>query len=125
MVDDQTAEDLRLAAGNLADALVEIEMGLTDLRMSGGMAGQDRLRWPRQLYAKLTSLAGYIGSSDFRPTQQQLEVKGIYDEQLALIQQRVADLIFSDLGALNGLLGEHNVPNIVSTIRPAAPIPDQ
>ena len=29
------------------------------------------------------------------------------------------------LGALNRLLAEHNVPNIVSTIRPAAPIPDQ
>ena len=89
------------------------------------MAGQDRLRWPRQLYAKLTSLAGYIGSSDFRPTRQQLEVKGIYEEQLATIQQRVAALMLGDLGALNRLLAEHNVPNIVSTIRPAAPIPDQ
>ena len=119
------AEDLRLAAGNLDDALVEVEMGLTDLRLSGGMAGQDRLRWPRQLYAKLTSLAGYIGSSDFRPTHQQIEVKGVYEEQLTLIQERVADLMFSDLSALNRMLGEHNVPNIVTTIRPTAPIPDQ
>jgi len=52
-------------------------------------------------------------------------VKGIYHEQLASIQQRVADLMLGDLGALNRLLGEHNVPNIVSTIRPTAPIPDQ
>ena len=65
---------MRSAAEALDDALIELEMGLTDLRLSGGSARQDALRWPRQLYAKITSLAGYIGSSDFPPTAQHLEV---------------------------------------------------
>ena len=39
--------------------------------MTGGMAFQDTLRWPRQLYAKLNSLAGYVQGTDFAPTAQQ------------------------------------------------------
>ena len=93
--DDQAALDKKL---------IDLEMVLTDLRMSGGMAGQDRLRWPRQLYAKLTSLSGYVGSSDFAPTVQQVETRdrlqGLPGDSLTRMQNIRDD----DLAELNRLL---------------------
>ena len=76
----------------LDEALIKVEMGLYDLRMTGGMAFQDTLRWPRQLFAKLTSLAGYVQGTDFAPTAQQVEVHGVYQGRLADAQTRLVEL---------------------------------
>ena len=65
---------------------------LYDLRLSGGSAGQDGLRWPRQLFAKMTSLGGYISGSDFPPTDQSVEVHVIYQERLREVEAEVARL---------------------------------
>ena len=51
------------------------------------MAFQDTLRWPRQLFAKLTSLAGYVQGTDFAPTAQQVEVHAEYRQRLAAAQR--------------------------------------
>ncbi|UCC25579.1 MAG: hypothetical protein JSU98_00520 [Gemmatimonadales bacterium] len=64
------------------DALESLEMELYDLRMSGGVARQDALRWPRRLYAKITSLAGYISGTDDPPTDQAREVHELYKRAL-------------------------------------------
>ncbi len=104
-------------ADALDEGLIDLEMLLTDLRLSGGMAGQDRLRWPRQLYARLTSLAGYVGSSDDPPTTQQLETR---DRLQGLLQQylaRMEQIRDSDLAELNRMLDDAGVPVIMS--RPA------
>jgi hypothetical protein len=107
-----------LEAGDSLDAkLVDLEMLLTDPRMSGGMAGQDRLRWPRQLYAKLTSLAGYVGSSDFAPTVQQVEARDRLQGLLGDYLARMQDLRDNDLAELNRLLNQAGVPVIMG--RPA------
>jgi len=63
----------------LYDQLTALEMQLTDLRLTGG---QDSLWWGRQLYAKITSLGGYISGSDFGPTDQSREVQQMYQELL-------------------------------------------
>ncbi len=60
--------------------------------MTGGMAFQDTLRWPRQLFAKLTSLAGYVQGTDFAPTAQQVEVHGEYRERLGAAQRSLESL---------------------------------
>jgi len=86
------ADAVNAQVSALDDALVEVEMGLYDLRMTGGMAVQDTLRWPRQLFAKLTSLAGYVQGTDFAPTAQQVEVYGVYRERLAAVQARLDEL---------------------------------
>ncbi|MFC1640026.1 WD40/YVTN/BNR-like repeat-containing protein [Gemmatimonadota bacterium] len=107
-----------VAAGRALDQkLIDLEMMLTDLRMSGGRAGQDQLRWPRRLYAKITSLAGYIGGSDFVPTTQHIEVherlKGLlreYQTQMQAIRER-------DIAAFNRLLADHGVAGVVSGAR--------
>ncbi len=107
-----------LEAGESLDAkLIDLEMLLTDLRMSGGMAGQDRLRWPRQLYAKLTSLAGYVGSSDFAPTVQQVETRDRLQGLLSDYLARMQDIRANDLAELNRLLNQAGIPVIMG--RPA------
>jgi photosystem II stability/assembly factor-like uncharacterized protein len=107
------ASDAVAAAEALDQALIDLEMGLTDLRLSGGSAGQDSLRWPRQLFAKLTSLAGYIGGSDFPPTTQQLEVHRRLQGLLRDAQGRMDEIRAGELAALNGVLAQHGVPNII------------
>jgi hypothetical protein len=103
---------VRDAATALDEALIELEMGLSDLRLSGGSAGQDALRWPRQLLAKITSLAGYIGSSDFRPTDQHLEVHRRYQGLLAEARERMGTIRRGELAALNSVLEEAGVDRI-------------
>ena len=89
------------AADGLEEALVALEMNLFDLRLTGG---QDSLRWPRQLYAKLTSLAGYISASDFGPTDQAREVHAIYQESLARNEATMERLAEEELTDFNQLL---------------------
>jgi hypothetical protein len=109
---DEGAEEILAAGEALAEALIDLEMGLTDLRLSGGTAGQDALRWPRQLFAKLTSLAGYIGGSDFPPTTQQLEVHERLQGSLRDHERRMAQIRAGELAALNRLLVEKGIPHV-------------
>jgi len=108
------AEEILAAGEALDETLVDLEMGLTDLRLSGGSAGQDALRWPRQLYAKLTSLAGYIGGSDFPPTMQQMEVHAGLQRQLRAAQDRMEEIRGGELAGLNQTLVSHGIPNIIA-----------
>ena len=108
------ASEVLVAAESLDSALIDLEMGLTDLRMSGGSAGQDALRWPRQLYAKITSLAGYIGGSDFPPTTQQREVHGRLQGLLRDALGRMEEIRNGELKRLNDLMEEKGIPNIIS-----------
>ena len=111
-LEDEGTEEVRAAADSLDEALIELEMQLTDLRLSGGTAGQDALRWPRQLYAKLTSLAGYIGGSDFPPTDQHLEVHQRLQGLLAQHQARMEEIRSGELAALNRMLTDMGFPHI-------------
>jgi hypothetical protein len=106
------AEEIFRAAEDLDGSLIDLEMGLTDLRLSGGTAGQDQLRWPRQLYAKITSLAGYIGGSDFPPTTQQLEVHERYKGLLREARLEMEAVKTGPLAALNRLLVEKGIPHV-------------
>lgn len=93
--------------------LIDLEMNLTDVRLSGGSAGQDQLRWPRQLYAKITSLAGYIGGSDFVPTDQELEVHQRLRGLLRDYQTQMATIREQDIAEFNGLLTDSEIQVIV------------
>jgi photosystem II stability/assembly factor-like uncharacterized protein len=112
MRDREEASEVAAASEALDRVLMELEMGLTDLRLTGGTAGQDQLRWPRQLYAKITSLAGYIGGSDFPPTDQQLEVHRRLQGLLAVHQARMEEIRAGELAALNRLLAEKGIPHV-------------
>lgn len=106
--------DVVEAGEALADALIELEMQLYDLRLSGGSAGQDTIRWPRQLFAKLTSLAGYISGSDHPPTDQSVEVRDRYRAQLSEVLAIWRELADGDIARFNSLLTESGLPPIIS-----------
>ena len=98
----------------LDQALIDLEMGLFDLRLSGGTARQDTIRWPRQLWAKIASLAGYSSGTDDRPTDQTIEVRDIYRDQLATQLQRWLELAEADIASFNRLLVTQGLPPIIS-----------
>jgi len=85
----------------LYDQLTDLEMQLTDLRLTGG---QDSLWWGRRLYAKITSLGGYISGTDFGPTDQAREVQELYEELLQAAEAELARLriIAEDVTPLSG-----------------------
>jgi photosystem II stability/assembly factor-like uncharacterized protein len=106
--------DVVEAGEQLSDVLIELEMTLFDLRLTGGSARQDTIRWPRQLWSKIASLAGYSSGSDDRPTDQTIEVRDIYRLRLAEALQRWAELTAADLARFNRMLVERGLPPIVS-----------
>ena len=73
-------------AGSLREGLRAIEGEFFDLRMTG--TGQDSLRWPRRLYARLTYLARSVGHADARPTDQQTAVWRMLSDELAAQEGR-------------------------------------
>jgi photosystem II stability/assembly factor-like uncharacterized protein len=102
------------AAEELEQALIDLEMNLFDLRLSGGASRQDTIRWPRQLWAKISSLAGYSSGSDHAPTDQVTEVRDIYRSQLTEYLQRWVELTRSDIAQFNQLLVAQGLPPIIS-----------
>jgi photosystem II stability/assembly factor-like uncharacterized protein len=111
---DAAQRDVVQAGEALHQALVDLEMRLFDLRLSGGTAGQDTIRWPRQLFAKLTSLSGYVSGTDDRPTDQAREVRDLYRAWLDDVLSRWGDLARGDLARFNRMLAERGLPPVIS-----------
>ena len=98
----------------LAQALIDLEMELFDLRLTGGSARQDTIRWPRQLWAKIASLAGYSSGSDDPPTDSMRQVGDTYRVLLEQYLRRWAELAAGDIADFNRLLVERGLPPIIS-----------
>tara|TARA_B100000929_G_scaffold259470_1_gene223255 strand:- start:2174 stop:2632 length:459 start_codon:yes stop_codon:yes gene_type:complete len=111
---DPGYSDIVSAGEMLGQLLIELEMGLFDLRLTGGSARQDTIRWPRQLWAKLSSLSGYSSGSDNRPTDQMLEIRSIYRQRVTDSLRRWAEIAASDLARFNQVLAEQGLPPIIS-----------
>jgi photosystem II stability/assembly factor-like uncharacterized protein len=101
-------ESIRAMESNLRD----LEGLIFDLRLSGGSAGQDTLRWPRLLYARITSLAGSVSGSDHRPTDQAQEVFEMLRSELRDVQSRLLAIESEDMVDLNGFLRDRGVDPI-------------
>ena len=69
----RTAADteVKQMAAKVHDALSELEMNLYDLRITGG---QDGVRYAAKLLNRFSYLANGVSGSDFKPTDQHLEV---------------------------------------------------
>ncbi|MXW00963.1 MAG: sialidase [Holophagales bacterium] len=95
-------------ATSLVDSLREelrvIEGEFFDLRMTG--TGQDSLRWPRRLYARLTYLARSVGQIDARPTEQQAAVWRMLADELAAQEDRFDATLAGPLADLNRTLAD-------------------
>lgn len=104
---------LGAAASEYDSALMELEARLFELRLTGGNAGQDTLRWPRRLHAKLSSLHGYIAGSDHRPTDQHLEVLALYEGELGDTRRVLEQLAGEELEAFNFHLAGAGLPPVI------------
>ena len=109
--DHVAAEEIRQAGATLEAGLINLEMRLFDVRLTGGSARQDTLRWARRLYARLTSLAGYITGTDDRPTDQSREVFEMLRSELGDYQRQMM-AIREDLATFNRLLDDRGIDPI-------------
>ena len=91
-------------------ALIEVEMELVDLRLTG--TGQDGVRFGAKLISKLGYLANGVSVADFRPTTQHVEVQGILGNELAATLRKVDDVIGRELPPLNRRLDATGLPRI-------------
>ena len=94
--------EVKGAAEALEKKLVEAEMPLVDLRLTG--QGQDAIRFESHTLGKIGYLAGALAGSDYRPTDQQTEVQGILRVRVQEQVDAVDALLDSELAALNQML---------------------
>ena len=102
-----TAAPVKAAADALNRKLIDIEDNLIQRKLTG--QGQDTVRWPPKLLAKINYLAGGLASGDFAPTSQQREVHELFKQQLAELRRRLDDVLNKDLTAFDKLLVDNNV----------------
>jgi hypothetical protein len=101
--------EVKRAGATLSQKLVDLEMQLIDLRITGA---QDGIRFGARLVSRFGYLANGMSNADFRPTDQHLEVQKLLAER---VRARLADfdaLAAGDLAAFNRMLGARNVTPI-------------
>jgi photosystem II stability/assembly factor-like uncharacterized protein len=105
------AEPIIKAGQELDKKIIDYE----DFFFPVGLTGSDDdLRWPDKFYAKLGFLASHVGASDFGPTTQQREVHALFKKQLAEYEEKLRQMIDSDVAGLNKMLEERKIPHILS-----------
>jgi plasmid stabilization system protein ParE len=97
-------EEVKEAAKALEEKLVEHEMNLVDLRLTG--QGQDAVRFEAKLLGKLSYLTRGLAYADFRPTDQEIEVQNILHNRLAEHRRALDGLVARDVAELNDFLRE-------------------
>jgi hypothetical protein len=100
-------ETVKKAAGELHQKLTAAEGNLVDLEPRAGLGSR--------LARKFSYLANELAGSDFKPTDQQLEVQKLLEERLANCQRDIDALRQRDVAAFNELLRQHHVPHIVTS----------
>jgi hypothetical protein len=85
------------------------------MRLTGGTARQDILRWPCKLYRKVSSLGSQIAFADHPPTTQQYGVHEDFKNRVASQRAAFDGLVAGELAALNDMLREKDFPIIYFT----------
>ncbi len=109
---DPSASAVKQAADQLERKLTDVEDHLIQRKFTG--QGQDTTRWPAKLVSKLNYLGNGIAGSDHAPTTQAREVHQEFKKQIATIASQLDDAFSRDLGALNKLLRDRNIPNVIA-----------
>ena len=102
---------IKKAGEELNQKLIDLEMNLIELRLTGG---QDGVRYGSKLISKFNYLANGLASGDFRPTSQQIEVQKVLEERLRSAWTQWEALLSKELAGFNDLLRKKNVPNIIA-----------
>jgi hypothetical protein len=109
---------LRNQANMLEQSLLHFEENLVQLKVSGG---QDGMRWPARLTAKLSHLATEVQESDFAPTAQQNAVNQQFTAQIRELRTGFDELMNKGVVPFNGVLKENGLPEIPIVVKPAGP----
>jgi hypothetical protein len=99
------------ATDALDEKLTDIEDELIQRKLTG--QGQDAVRWPPKLLAKISYLESGLASGDFGPTKQQREVQALLKQQLAAVRQRLDGVLSQDLPTFNKLLADSNIKTVI------------
>jgi hypothetical protein len=100
-------------AEKVHQVLTELEMNLFDLRITGG---QDGVRYAAKLLSRFGYLANGIASSDFRPTDQHLDVAKQLQERLQTQLSQLKAVIEKDVATFNLVLGRHSAGHVVTKL---------
>ncbi len=111
-------EEIADAISSLQDRLVALQMDMVDLRLTG--QGQDGVRFGATLLQKIGYLSGAIAVADFRPTDQEMEVKELLGEKLDAHLDALESLLAEDVAALNETLRNRGMA-IVAAVGPSGP----
>tara|TARA_Y100000996_G_scaffold413853_1_gene403097 strand:- start:67 stop:696 length:630 start_codon:yes stop_codon:yes gene_type:complete len=84
------------------DKLVEMQMEMVDLRLTG--QGQDGVRFGAPLLQKLGYVSGGISVADFPPTNQEGEVKVLLNGMLNEYIERLDEYVSDEVNELNQML---------------------
>ena len=95
-------EALAEAIAALRGRLVDLQMNMVDLRLTG--QGQDGVRFGATLLQKLGYLTGAISGADFPPTDQEQEVKALLHGKLREHLEALDELVRDEVAALNEML---------------------
>ena len=111
---NDSAADVRAAAANLDEELLEVERQLFQIEVTGR---GDGIRWPAQLAVKLTYLAGSVAVADFPPTTQAAAVLEQLREQTSTLRAGLDEVLRDDFAAFNRMLRERGMGNIIGAVR--------
>jgi hypothetical protein len=99
---------VKRAADELNQQLIAVEMNLIELRLTG--TGQDGVRFASKLLSKISYLAAGLASSDFKPTDQQVAVQKVLEEQFRALQPQLDGLRSRITSGFNEQLKSKNLP---------------
>jgi hypothetical protein len=111
--EDKETAAIITAGEKLDKKLIAVEENLFQMRLTGGTATQDSLRWPNKYYSRILRVASQISKSDFPPTKSQVEAHERFTKRLESYQSQLNELLDKDFPAFNNLLREKNIPNII------------
>jgi hypothetical protein len=105
------AGDVKQAATELNEKLSDLEMNLVDLRITGG---QDGVRYASKLLGKLGYLANGITTTDYRPTDQHVEIAKQLQERLKTHLSEQAAAIDKDVARFNEMLRRASAGQVIT-----------
>ena len=97
----------------ISEKLKALSKEMDDIRIK--LLGDPKLGWSGRrasLRGRIMMLYGTIGSYTAAPTQNQLEQRNRYEEEMKILVDRVNTFIETEIPALNKLMNEHNIPRI-------------
>ena len=113
LLDLQTSQPaVREQAGALEQTLRNFEENFVQLKVSGG---QDGMRWPAKLTAKLQHLATQVQETDYAPTAQQIAVNQQFTAQIKTLRTRLDELTSKEIAQFNQFLKGRSMPALTAS----------